>query len=174
MSRSARVLSPVVCAFLATSGVSLGAMGCGGTGSATTGVVPDALDDAVVLIAGSDAAMPDDGGSDAALARVVIPAADPDAAACVGYMNDYPGIVCFGADAAPYVTPLVPDSGFVVGQCPASSDFLAPRGEGPGPCGNRVCGPLLPAAVTSLLDGSVPTDADGGVCCFWALQLCGP
>ncbi len=123
--------------------------------------------------AGADAPGLDGGGLDADPGRIVIAAADPDAAACVVSAYDYPGLTCFGSDPAPYLTYLVPDSGVAVGQCPAPGDFLAPRGEGAGPCGSLVCGPLRPAAVTGLKDAAVPVDADGGACCFWARQVCG-
>jgi hypothetical protein len=122
---------------------------------------------------GDDAPGLDGDALDADSGRIVLATADPDAAACVGSARDYPGLTCFGSDPAPYLTFLVPDSGVAVGQCPAQGDFLAPRGEGAGPCGHFVCGPLQPAAVAGLRDAAVPVDADGGVCCFWAVEVCG-
>ncbi len=163
-------------AFLVASGLSSCAIGCGGSdgiGDSSTNAVPDASTDAVPEAVAADAPPLDGGAVDADAGGIVIPAADPDAAACIGSPYDYPGLTCFGSDPAPYLMLLVPDSGVAVGQCPAQGDFLAPRGEGKGPCGSFVCGPLLPAAVARLKDAAVSTDAHGGVCCFWARQICG-
>ena len=102
------------------------------------------------------------------MGQASIPVADPDSGACIVVPRGaVQGIVCFGSDPAPYLSYLLPDAGVAVGECPKSSDFLPPRGEGSGSCGHLACGPLLPAAAAGLVD------ADDVTCCFWAVAVCG-
>jgi hypothetical protein len=175
MAPRPRFLAPALRAaraFLVLSGLSSGAVGCGSSAGSFAHAMPDASTDAMAEPIPADARWLDEGALDADAGGIVVLAADPDAAPCVGSAYDYPGLTCFGSDPAPYLMLLVPESGVAVGQCPAQGDFLAPRGEGAGPCGSFVCGPLQPAAVAKLKDAA-PTDADGGVCCYWARQVCG-
>jgi hypothetical protein len=104
-----------------------------------------------------------------------IPAADPTASACPVVPEDFSGVVaglvCFGADPAPYNMYLQsPEAGVVVGRCPSASDFSPV----PERCVYSACGPLLPSAVVGLaayraLDGGGAGDVS---CCFWVRRTC--
>jgi hypothetical protein len=98
-----------------------------------------------------------------------IPQADPDAGACTPPSGDFPTIVCFGSDPAPYQQYLEPvDGGPALGQCPTRRDFMRVGGE---ICGYTSCGPLLGSAVPA--DAGATAGDAGSDCCFWVAYLCG-
>lgn len=98
-----------------------------------------------------------------------IPKADPDGGACTPPSGEFPTIVCFGSDPAPYQQYLEPvDGGPAPGQCPARRDFMRVGGE---ICGYASCGPLLGSAVPA--DAGATAGDAGTDCCFWVALLCG-
>ncbi len=100
-----------------------------------------------------------------------IPKADPDAGTCTPYPGESMGVVCFGADPAPYQQYLTPaDGGPAPGQCPAMRDFIPVQGEG---CGYVSCGPLLGSAVADLPDAGAAAGDAGTGCCFIVTRVCG-
>jgi hypothetical protein len=100
-----------------------------------------------------------------------IPKADPDGGTCSGLPGEAMGVICFGADPAPYEQYLTPAEGGVVrGQCPTTADFMPANGER---CGYIACGPLLGSAVSGLPDASAVEGDAGADCCFLVARLCG-
>jgi hypothetical protein len=98
-----------------------------------------------------------------------VPQADPDAGACTQPPGEFPTIVCFGSDPAPYQQYLEPgDGGPAPGQCPTRRDFMRVGGE---ICGYTSCGPLLGSAVPA--DAGATAGDAGTDCCFWVARLCG-
>jgi len=138
-------------------------------GPADDRAVADAPADATgdVMIVARDALSDGIAGGDS------FPRQDPDAAACPVLADDFPGLVCFGSDPAPYQLYLQPvDGGWPVGQCPAPADFNSAFGDGP--CGYLPCGPLAPASVRAVEDAGTGTDAaTNPACCYWVRRLCG-
>jgi hypothetical protein len=101
-----------------------------------------------------------------------IPTADPDAGTCSPSPGKTLGLVCFGADPAPYQQYLLPvDGGPTPGHCPVERDFIPVRGES---CGYISCGPLLGSAVADLADAGAAAAGDAGTdCCFIVVRICG-
>jgi hypothetical protein len=95
--------------------------------------------------------------------------ADADGSGCQMLLGDAPGLVCFGANPAPYQTYLLPrDGGYMTGQCPTAADFANTVGEG----GSAYfgCGPLQPAEIAALPDAG---DVGASPCCFWVRRVYG-
>ena len=88
---------------------------------------------------------------------------------CGRSLSDWPGLVCFGSDPAPYQKYLPSDAG--VGRCPMEGYF--PHVIGEGNCVFRACGPLVPLVAAGLDDGGAQTSSTGSSCCFWLVHECG-